>query len=397
MGDVAARVQEAQHEAPPAAAPTQPLATVPGERLGPAAMLALQRAAGNRVARTAITRSARVLARSAKDDGIDMQMKLGDPKNQPHSAALRQEAIAVAEKAYAAYQSSKSDDDLEGCIRVMRGLASQGGESAKAALDFAKSKADKAVASAVLGAVPLRKAALGQQDLMIDVGRLVGVAIPAASAGQSAGAWLDANTAKIGEALKKVDAAGWINAPSSDSSVTQASLNYASNLLRDYFNFDASLPDIVPDKAGKVAGLQWNKTENKLEADCDVWASYGMQLFKAMGWTPVGYMSIIPTDTSRAGHAMALLKRPAAAAGQFEYLLGSDWFLKVVTAARDEDAKKPLLDHGLDIYANPKPSSYDVYFLPCPASGEYDKKILDPANNGLTPWKPPATAGAANP
>jgi hypothetical protein len=108
-----------------------------------------------------------------------------------------------------------------------------------------------------------------------------------------------------------------------------------------------------------------------------------------MGWAPVGYMSIIPTDTSRAGHAVALLKRPAATAGKFEYLLGSDWFLKTVTAATDEEAKKPLLDHGLDIYASPKPSSYSVYFLACPPSGQYDKKILDPVNNGLTPWKPP--------
>jgi len=357
--------------------------------LTPAGVLALQRAAGNRAARAAITRSvnARTLARSIKDEGIDMMIKLNDPKNQPHSAALRKEALALAEKAYAAYQTSKSDDDLEGCTKVIRGLGSAGGDSAKDALDFAKSKADKTVAAAVLASIPMRKNALGQQDLLVALGRLVGVAIPAATAGQKAGAWLDANTASIGDALKKVDAAGWISAPSSDSSVTPASLNFASNLLRGYFNFDANLPDIVPDKMGKVASLQWNAGENKLEADCDVWAAYGMQLLKGMGWTPVGYMSIIPADTSRAGHAMALLKRPASTAGQFEYLLGSDWYLKVVTAAKDEDAKQPLLDHGLDIYANPKPSSYSAYFLPCPATGEYDKKILDPVNKGVAPWK----------
>jgi hypothetical protein len=391
MGDVASHLQEAEPEDVPAVAPAQPLAHVLGQGLTPVAVLALQRSAGNRATRAAIAHSTtvRVLARkTVKEDCEDMQMKLGDPKNQPHSAELRKAAIALASQAYAAYQSSKSDDDLDGCKRVLRGLASGGGDSAKDALDFAKSKADKDVAAAVLGSVPLGKNASGQQDLMIDLGRLVGVAISGPTASQSAGAWLDANTGKIGEALKKVDAASWISAPSSDSSVTQTSLHFASNLLKKYFNFDANLPDIVPDKMGKVAGLQWNAAEKKIEADCDVWAAYGMQLFKAMGWTPVGYMSIIPTDTSRAGHAVALLKRPATA-GKFEYLLGSDWFLKTITAATDEEAKRPLLDHGLDIYASPKPSSYSVYFLPCPASGEYDKKILDPVNNGLTPWKPP--------
>jgi hypothetical protein len=382
--------QGTEPEAVPAVAAAQPLARALADGLTPVAVLALQRSAGNRVARAAITRSGtvRVLARkTVKEECADMQVKLNDPSNQPHSAALRKAAIALAGQAFAAYQSSKSDDDLDGCKRVLRGLAYAGGDSAKDALDFAKAKADKDVANAVLGAVPLGKNAMGQQDLMVDLGRLVGVAISGPTASQSAGAWLDANTAKIGEALKKVDAASWISAPSSDSSVTQTSLHFASNLLKRYFNFDASLPDIVPDKMGKVAGLQWNAAENKIEADCDVWAAYGMQLFKAMGWTPVGYMSIIPTDTSRAGHAVALLKRPASTAGQFEYLLGSDWFLKTITAATDEDAKQPLLDHGLDIYASPKPSGYSVYFLPSPASGEYDKKILDPGKNGLKPWK----------
>jgi hypothetical protein len=392
MGDVASHLHVDEFEQGPTLASTPALPRTLGEGLTPVAVLALQRSAGNRATRAAITRSttARVLARkTVKEDCEDMQMKLGDPKNQPHSAELRKAAIALANQAYTAYQSSKSDDDLDGCKRVLRGLASAGGDSAKEALDFAKSKADKDVADAVLGSVPLGKNAIGQQDLMIDIGRLVGVTISGPTATQSAGAWLDANTAKIGEALKKTDAAGWISAPSSDSSVTQTSLHFASNLLKKYFNFDASLPDVVPDKMGKVAGLQWNAGENKLEADCDVWAAYGMQLFKSMGWAPVGYMSIIPTDTSRAGHAVALLKRPASTAGKFEYLLGSDWYLKTITAANDEDAKRPLLDHGLEIYASPKPSSYSVYFLPCPPSGQYDKKILDPVNNGLSPWKPP--------
>jgi hypothetical protein len=89
-------------------------------------MLALRRTAGNRAARAAITRStsARILARkTVKEEGEDMAMKLGDPKNQPHSAALRKEAIAVADKPYTAYTNSKSDDDLAGCTRVIRAAA----------------------------------------------------------------------------------------------------------------------------------------------------------------------------------------------------------------------------------------------------------------------------------
>src|SRR6188472_2975163 len=129
MGDAAAHLPAAEPETAPAAAPAQPVAGVLAEGLSPVAVLALQRSAGNRVARAAISRStsAGVLARKpVKDECADMQVKLNDPSNQPHSAALRKEAIALAGKAFATYQSSKNDDDLDGCKRVLRGLASAG-------------------------------------------------------------------------------------------------------------------------------------------------------------------------------------------------------------------------------------------------------------------------------
>src|SRR5262249_24074932 len=67
MGDTAAPVhEEAQAHATPAAAPAYEAEGVPVGPLTPAGVLALQRAAGNRAARAAITRSAhaRILARS---------------------------------------------------------------------------------------------------------------------------------------------------------------------------------------------------------------------------------------------------------------------------------------------------------------------------------------------
>jgi hypothetical protein len=65
MGDVRAQVEDAQPKAVPASMPAQPLSAVDGDRLGPTAVLAMQRTAGNRAARAAITRwaAARLLAR----------------------------------------------------------------------------------------------------------------------------------------------------------------------------------------------------------------------------------------------------------------------------------------------------------------------------------------------
>jgi hypothetical protein len=51
-------------------------------------------------------------------------------------------------------------------------------------------------------------------------------------------------------------------------------------------------------------------------------------------------------------------------------------------------AKQELLDLALDMYSTKGiPKKYRSYYLAAGTGGAYDVRILDPAKNGLTPWK----------
>ena len=151
--------------------------------------------------------------------------------------------------------------------------------------------------------------------------------------------------------------------------------------------FTLSDTDVKPDPAGHVGKLKVG-TDNQLEVDCDVYATYATRLLRAAGWTTVGYMAIVPGEaTGRDAHAVALAKRPAAG-GKTDYVAISDWMLKEFQAADDDAARAPLLAHGLDIYSSKgEPAAWKAYYSPAGSGGAFDMKLTDPENNGLTPYK----------
>jgi hypothetical protein len=387
MGDVAA-VQQSEAAAPEAAPAVAPAPGAPLQAsLSPAALLALQSAAGNRAVGSVLARlPRRMIARTISDDVFNITQEIA--KKQPPDAGTVAKAVEVAKKAYAEVQRLKTakagDDKVEDAYkevnRVTNALIANGADNA--AIDFAKT-ADSTVQTGVLNALRSynNKGVAGQQAFAIKAGRLVGVTVGAAT-GTSA-AWLDAQTEKIGETYKKLEAAG-LKGLSNDPN-SSLSLTFVAEMLQQYFALSPT--DVKPEVTGKVGKVKANAS-NQLEFDCDVYATYGARLLRAAGWSTVGYMAIVPdSSTGRDAHAVSLAKR-AASSGGSEYVAVSDWMLKQFTAADDDAARDPLLKHGLDIYSSlGEPSSWKAYYSPAGPGGAYDLKLLDPEKNSLPVYK----------
>jgi hypothetical protein len=380
MGDVA--VQQA--EAAPEAAPDASAARAPGgalASLSPTTVLALQRVAGNRAVRG-------MIARTVSDDVFKMTQEINAAK--PPDKALQDRAVAVAKQAYAEVQRlqaakagpDKIEEAYKDVNRVISSLVAAGAPNP--AIDFAKT-ADTTVQTGALNTLRTYSGSgvSGQQTFAVNAGRLVGVTVGAAGASQSSAAWLEAQTEKVGETYKKLEAAG-LKGLSNDPT-SSLSLTFVAEMLKSYFMISPT--DVKPDPLGKVGKLKVG-TGSQLEVDCDVYAAYGARLLRAAGWSTVGYMAIVPgEDTGRDAHAVALAKR-AAASGGSEYVAVSDFMLKQFTATDDDAARDPLLKHGLDIYSQlGGPSSWKAYYSPAGAGGAYDSKLVDPAKNNIPVYK----------
>src|ERR1700727_1079903 len=193
--------QSADTEAP-AAAELRPARRSPdlGD-LSPAGLLALQRSAGNRVARAAIARraghGARVLARdkSLDDQVADLQAKISAAATV--TDALKQEAKALATKCW----SGKATDADAARGQVKRIVGSLMNNKAQdAGIDIAAATKDGDVERSALAQLGNSSIA-GMENYLVKMGRLAGVAIAAPGANQKVTAWLDANTDNIGQAL----------------------------------------------------------------------------------------------------------------------------------------------------------------------------------------------------
>ena len=393
MGDVAVERTEAAPEAAAAAPAAAPAGGAPLQAgLSPARVLALQSAAGNRAVGSVLARvparpGQRVIARSISDDVFNVTQEINAKK--PPDKATVDKAVAVAKQAWAEVQrlqaAKASDDKIEDAYKEVNRVTSAliAGGADNAAIDFART-ADATVQTGALNALRSynSKGVAGQQSFAIKAGRLAGVTVGAAS-GTSA-AWLDAQTDKIGDTFKKLEAAG-LKGLSNDPN-SSLSLTFVSELLKEYFTLSDT--DVKPDPAGKVGKLKVN-ADNQVEADCDVYAAYGARLLRAAGWSTVGYMAIFPdASTGRDGHAVALAKRAASGGGQSEYVAVSDWMLKQFKAADDDAARDPLLKHGLDIYSSRgEPDHWKAYYLPAGSGGTYDLKLVDPEKNGVAVYK----------
>jgi hypothetical protein len=384
MGDVAVQHSEAASEAAPEAATAR--APVAGGPLSPARMLALQGTAGNRaVGRMLASLS---IARTVSDDVFAVTQEIN--KSKPPDAALVKKAIDVGKQAYAEVQrlqSTKAGDDkiadaYKDVYRIVSALIQAGADNA--AIDFAKT-CDATVQTGALNAIRSFSGSgvEGQQSMAVRAGRLVGVTVAAPTKGQSSAAWLEAQTEKIGETYKKLESAGLKGLDTDPNS--SLSLSFVSKMLEKYFRLSDT--DVKPDPLGHVGKLKVG-TDNQLEVDCDVYATYATRLLRAAGWTTVGYMAIVPGEaTKRDAHAVALAKRPGSG-GKTDYVAVSDFMLKEFQAADDDAAREPLLRHGLDIYSsNGEPASWKSYYSPAGSGGAFDPKLVDPANNGLPVYK----------
>jgi hypothetical protein len=201
------------------------------------------------------------------------------------------------------------------------------------------------------------------------LGRDTGVAIAAPANLEFAAlrAWLDAETENIAKALAKKspkDADAWIT---------------MYHRLADAFFFHVEGRDIHPDLGGKLAKLGPAAPQKmRLEADCDVLATYAMRFFTAVrdpadktfvGFEPIGYMAISPDGGE--GHATALMRRD----GKY-YVISN----KNVTASevvesgkdapgsRKEDALRAMRAIALHVY-EPTPTRYQLFYADAPATG----------------------------
>lgn len=393
MGDVSAEHQEATPEVTPDAGAARRIGDPLAEGLSPPSVLALQRLAGNRavrdvLARTGARRGTRLLARapSIPDEVFRVTQALN---KKPPDAAVVTDAVAVATRAYAEVTRLKAaspadPDKLEDAYKevkkVVSGLVVNQAENA--AIDFART-ADAQVQTDALNALRGQvSGVVNQQHFVSKAGRLAGVTVPEATAGQTSADWLEKQTEAAGKTFKQLEAMG-LKGLSNDPGVL--SLSLVSELLTQYFSHAPS--DVKPDPAGKISGLKVDAAK-QLEADCDVYAAYGARLLRAAGWNTVGYMAIVPDEsTGRDAHAVALAKR-AGAAGSSEYVSLSNWQIKQFTAASDDAARDPLLKHGLDVYSQlGEPTAWKAYYQPAGSKGAYDVKLTDPVKNGLTAYK----------
>ena len=284
-------------------------------------------------------------------------------------------------------QTAKAGDDkieeaYKDVYRVISSLIQAGADNA--AIDFAKT-CDATVQTGALNAIRSYSGGgvEGLQTEAVRAGRLVGVTVGAPTKGQSSAAWLEAQTEKIGETYKKLESAGLKKLDTDPNS--SLSLSFVSKMLAKYFTL--SDKDVKPDPLGHVGKLTVG-TDNQLEVDCDVYATYATRLLRAAGWTTVGYMAIVPGEaTGRDAHAVALAKRPGSG-GKTDYVAVSDFMLKEFQAADDDAARAPLLAHGLDIYSSKgEPASWKAYYSAAGSGGAYDPKLIDPEKNGLSVYK----------
>jgi hypothetical protein len=345
--------------------------------LSPAGVLALQRAAGNRVAR-------RILARdkSLDDQVADLTAKISAATSM--TDALKQEAKALAAKCWA-NKAADLDAARMQVKRIVGSLMANGAQDA--GIDIAAT-ADGEVQKSALAQMGNNSIA-SMENYLVKAGRLAGVTIAAPSTGQKANAWLDTNTDKIGQALVKLQGQGVTGFKQTD-----LEQEVIGQMLTVFFRAATDAEgDIKPDPLGKLSKLGVDSSTGEIIGDCDVWATYGARLFRAIGWTTVAYLSVIPdekdpTDPSadRPGHAVVLVSHTV---GQTTSYAGvSDFTVKAFAANNEAAAKQELLDLALDIYSQKGAlKKYKSYYVAAGANGAYDVKILDPVNNGLSPWK----------
>jgi uncharacterized protein DUF4157 len=330
------------------------------------------------------------------DDAEELAMQLGNTKTAAERKPLVDKALKLGDSLAAALKvatgpnppagSLSADDARSGLKKLGRALSSLGEPDAGTQLAIKSGDTDvqQAIVNTLIG---YGGGVAGQQRLLSQLAKLAGEKITPAGPKQTPGQWLDANTAAIGRTIAKLDKMGL------QGLKTQSfALERSHALLEEYFT--ESPTDVKPEPTGKVAGLPVDTGTSQIEADCDVYATYGARLLREQGWDTAGYMSIIPHEkkqsdptVDRDAHAVALARRAAAGGNQKEYLgVSNSEFRNLGTFSDDQSALPDLLKLALDVY-DPPLKKYDSYYLAAGTGGAYDLRLMDPQNKGLTPYK----------
>lgn len=215
-------------------------------------------------------------------------------------------------------------------------------------------------------------------QFLIDLakGQKITIAPPAKFDAVTLRNWLETNNASIATAAQ----GAYAGSPASMFEMYR-------NIADIFFYHIPHDRDVAPDLEGKISHLVPGAPSNKrLEADCDVFATYAMRLFAGAGFEPIGYLAIVPTgaDSARAAHVAALVRQ----SNQY-YIINNKNILNPGLADTKPDDKKgeaikKLYSMALaDAYASPYPTSVDVFYEDAGAKGQMsqafkkqDRKLL---------------------
>ena len=148
------------------------------------------------------------------------------------------------------------------------------------------------------------------------------------------------------------------------------------NFVCDVFFFHVDLGDVTPEAHGHIGHLGSGDPGGlRIRADCDVFATYGARFLRAMGFTSVGYMGIMPVvGPVHVGHAGALLSKDGS------YFIINNKDASRITADTEAGALVRLRDRLLNVLQ--KPTSYHVYYAPpSDAQGGMDPRIRQLSND----------------
>lgn len=195
-------------------------------------------------------------------------------------------------------------------------------------------------------------------DYLVGLGTKAKVAIPEPKnlKFSSLRTWLEKNTEKIGEALNIL------------YSTKPAEITAVYEHIADIFFFHVDRGDVSPDLKGKIGKLgPSDPNKMRLKSDCDVLATYATRMLKGSGFTPIGYMAIVP-DVG-VGHAVALLQHGA------DYYIVNNKEVSKVSAKDKATAIVKLRNDGLNVWDDIE--SYKVFYADADADGGMLKALRD--------------------
>jgi len=182
--------------------------------------------------------------------------------------------------------------------------------------------------------------------------------------------WLDTNTENIGQIAAK-------EYPKDNDAIFNIYKNIA-----DIFFYHIEKKDAIADPEGKLAklGLAGKPDKTRIEADCDVFATYAMRLYNSAGFEPIGYLGMYPNGTfaNRAAHAAALIRKN----NEYFIINNKNMFKSGISDTKANDKKEAAIVEMQkqaiqDAYADPLPTTLDVYYADALAKGVLPADFLN--------------------